>query len=281
MILKTDSSPERGQDLALDLTGLTVAYDAAPVLWDASLRLELGRLMAIVGPNGAGKSTLLKAALGMLPRLAGRVRVFGNDPRRDASRVAYVPQRASVDWDFPATVLDVVLMGTYGKLGWFRRPRKSDRDAAREAIRLVEMERFADRQIGELSGGQQQRVFLARALVQSADLYVMDEPFAGVDAVTERAIVSILKRLRDEGQSDPRRPPRPGDGVRLLRRCHSARSPRDRQWPDGRGLHARSHRPDLRWPGVGCSIRLTVCWRVGGRCTVSYAAGDWRSTPRS
>lgn len=198
MILKTDYPAGA---LALDITGLTVAYDGAPVLWDASISLNRGRLMAVVGPNGAGKSTLLKAALGMLPRLAGRVRVFGIDPRDDASRVAYVPQRTSVDWDFPATVLDVVLMGTYGRLGWFKRPRKADREAALEAIRLVEMEDFSDRQIGELSGGQQQRVFLARALVQDADLYLMDEPFAGVDAVTERAIVALLKRLRDAGKS--------------------------------------------------------------------------------
>ncbi|MEM1451020.1 MAG: metal ABC transporter ATP-binding protein [Planctomycetota bacterium] len=188
-----------GADLPLDVVGLTVAYDAVPVVWDASLRLERGRLLAIVGPNGAGKSSLIKAVLGMVPRVAGRVRSFGLDPGRDRSRVAYVPQRTSVDWDFPASVLDVVVMGTYGKLGWFRRPRRAEREAAREALATVEMEDFEGRQISELSGGQQQRVFLARALVQKADLYLMDEPFAGVDAVTERAIVTILQRLRDEG----------------------------------------------------------------------------------
>lgn len=186
---------------ALDLVGVTVSYDAEPVLWDATLTLLPSRLMAIVGPNGAGKSTLLKAALGMLPRLAGRVRIFGEDPSKDPSRVAYVPQRTSVDWDFPATVLDVVLMGTYGRLGWLRRPGKRERADAMEALGQVEMESFTTRQIGELSGGQQQRVFLARALVQNADLFLMDEPFAGVDAVTERAIVGLLKSQRDRGKA--------------------------------------------------------------------------------
>ncbi|MEM9380878.1 MAG: metal ABC transporter ATP-binding protein [Planctomycetota bacterium] len=184
---------------ALELVGLTVAYDAVPVVWDASLRLERGRLLAIVGPNGAGKSSLIKAVLGMVPRVAGRVRSFGSDPAQDRSRVAYVPQRTSVDWDFPASVLDVVVMGTYGRLGWFRRPGRAEHEAARAALATVEMDGFEGRQISELSGGQQQRVFLARALVQDADLYLMDEPFAGVDAVTERAIVSILQRLRDAG----------------------------------------------------------------------------------
>ncbi len=186
---------------ALDVVGVTVAYDASPVVWDASLSLAPSRLMAIVGPNGAGKSTLIKACLGILPRIAGRVRVFGEDPRDDPSRVAYVPQRTSVDWDFPATVLDVVLMGTYGRLGWFRRPGAKQRAEVLAALEQVEMEDFADRQIGELSGGQQQRVFLARALVQDADLYLMDEPFSGVDAVTERAIVGLFKSLRDRGKA--------------------------------------------------------------------------------
>jgi manganese/zinc/iron transport system ATP- binding protein len=137
----------------------------------------------------------------MLPRISGRVRAFGADPARDRSRVAYVPQRTSVDWDFPASVLDVVLMGTYGKLGWFRRPRRKEHEAALHALGVVEMDDFAERQIAELSGGQQQRVFLARALVQDADLYLMDEPFAGVDAVTERTIVALLQRLRDTGKT--------------------------------------------------------------------------------
>lgn len=186
---------------ALDLSGLTVSYGDKTVLWNANLSVPPGRLMAVCGPNGAGKSTMLKAALGLIPRLAGRVRVFGSDPAKDKRRVAYVPQRTSVDWDFPARVRDVALMGTYGKLGWFRRPGRREHEAAMEALRLVEMDDFADRQIAELSGGQQQRVFLARALVQDADLYLMDEPFAGVDAVTERTIVALLQRLRDEGKA--------------------------------------------------------------------------------
>lgn len=192
---KDDSGP------ALEIAGLSVAYDAVPAVWNASFAVERGTLMAIVGPNGAGKSTLLKGLLGMLPKLAGRVRVFGQDPAQFRGEIAYVPQRSSVDWDFPATVLDVVLMGTYGRLGWFRRPGKKERAAALDALQMVEMDEFKTRQIAELSGGQQQRVFLARALVQDASLYLMDEPFAGVDAVTERAIVMLLKRLRDEGRT--------------------------------------------------------------------------------
>lgn len=199
--LITKTEPGTTSDIALEVTGLTVAYGPVPVVWNATMSLACGRLMAIVGPNGAGKSTLIKAALGMLPRISGRVRAFGADPARDRSRVAYVPQRTSVDWDFPATVLDVVLMGTYGKLGWFRRPRRKEREAALRALGVVEMDDFAKRQIAELSGGQQQRVFLARALVQDADLYLMDEPFAGVDAVTERTIVALLQRLRDTGKT--------------------------------------------------------------------------------
>ncbi|MEM6672064.1 MAG: metal ABC transporter ATP-binding protein [Planctomycetota bacterium] len=186
---------------ALDVTGLTVAYDSGPVLWNVSMTASAGRLMAIVGPNGAGKSTLLKAILGLLPRVSGRVRAHGIDPADDPARIAYVPQRATVDWDFPATVLTVVTMGTYGRLGWFRRPGKKEREAALHALRQVDMVDYASRQISELSGGQQQRVFLARALVQDADVYLMDEPFAGVDSVTERSIVTLLKKLRDEGSA--------------------------------------------------------------------------------
>jgi manganese/zinc/iron transport system ATP- binding protein len=194
-------APANASSPALEIAGLSVAYDAVPAVWNASFRVEPGTLMAIVGPNGAGKSTLLKGLLGMLPRLAGRVRVFGQDPARSRGEIAYVPQRSSVDWDFPATVLDVVLMGTYGRLGWLRRPGKKERAAAVDALKMVEMDEFQGRQIAELSGGQQQRVFLARALVQDAALYLMDEPFAGVDAVTERAIVLLLKRLRDDGRT--------------------------------------------------------------------------------
>jgi len=182
---------------ALEFHDLTVAYHTKPVLWDVDLSLPEGALVSIVGPNGAGKSTLLKATLGLVPLSSGYVRVFGQPYREVRSRVAYVPQRESVDWDFPASVLDVVLMGRYGRAGWFRRPSEADRRRAIEALEKVGMAEYGDRQISRLSGGQQQRTFLARALAQDADLYLMDEPFAGVDAVTERAIVALLRELRD------------------------------------------------------------------------------------
>ena len=186
---------------ALDVEGLTVTYGQEPALWNADLRLSRGSLAAIVGPNGAGKSTLLKAALGVVPRVSGRVRVLGEDPARRRRLVAYVPQRTSVDWDFPTSVLDVVLMGTYGQLGWFRRPGRKERALALQALEQMEMADLAGRQIAELSGGQQQRVFLARALVQDAEVYFMDEPFAGVDAVTEQSIASLMGLLAHQGKT--------------------------------------------------------------------------------
>lgn len=192
-------SPATPRSLALEVEGLTVTYGREPALWNADLRLEAGALAAVVGPNGAGKSTLLKASLGVVPRVAGRVRVFGEDPARKRRLVAYVPQRASVDWDFPATVLDVVIMGTYGRLGWFRRPGRAERAAALSALEQMEIAELSARQISELSGGQQQRVFLARALAQQADLLLLDEPFAGVDAETEDALFSLLRELSDAG----------------------------------------------------------------------------------
>ena len=186
---------------ALEFHDLTVAYHTKPVLWDVDLNVPEGRLVAVVGPNGAGKSTLLRAALDLVPLASGYVSVFGRPYKDVRARVAYVPQRESVDWDFPCSVLDVVLMGRYGRIGWFRRPGVKDRAAAVEALERVGMAEYKDRQISRLSGGQQQRTFLARALVQEADLYLMDEPFAGVDAVTERAIVALLHELRDRGRT--------------------------------------------------------------------------------
>ncbi|UCH27914.1 MAG: metal ABC transporter ATP-binding protein [Trueperaceae bacterium] len=160
-----------------------------------------GVLAAIVGPNGAGKSTLIKTVLGLIRPAAGHVYIHGK-PYRDQRRlVGYVPQRTSVDWDFPTTALDVVSMGLYGRLGWFRRPGKREKQRALAALEQVNMSSFADRQISQLSGGQQQRVFLARALVQAADIYFMDEPMAGVDATTERAIIEILRKLRDQNKT--------------------------------------------------------------------------------
>ena len=187
--------------LALHVEDLTVSYQSKPVLWDIDLDIPPGVMAAIVGPNGAGKSTLIKAILGLVTPAAGHVTIFGRPYRAQRRRVGYVPQRSSVDWDFPTTALDVVTMGLYGHLGWIRRPGRKERARALHALELVGMEDLAGRQISRLSGGQQQRVFLARALVQEADLYFLDEPMAGVDATTERAIVAILHRLRDEGKT--------------------------------------------------------------------------------
>lgn len=184
---------------ALEVHDLTVAYHARPVLWDVDLAVPSEVLMAIVGPNGAGKSTLLKAILGLVRPAAGQVLIEGRPFKERRDLVAYVPQRGSVDWDFPTSVLDVVLMGRYGRLGWFRRPGRADRAAALDALEKVGMAELRERQIRQLSGGQQQRVFLARALVQGARIYLMDEPFQGVDARTERAIVEVLRELRRGG----------------------------------------------------------------------------------
>lgn len=186
---------------AIIVEDLTVTYDIKPVLWDVDLEIPQGVLMAIVGPNGAGKSTLIKAMLGLVKPISGSVLFFDKELKSQLKNISYVPQKGSVDWDFPTNVLDVVLMGRYGKLGWIKRPKQKDIEIAKEAIKKVGMEEFMDRQISELSGGQQQRVFLARALVQEADLYFMDEPFQGVDAKTEKEIISILKELVASGKT--------------------------------------------------------------------------------
>ena len=186
---------------AVEVTDLTVAYGEKPVLWDVDLDVPRGVLMAIVGPNGAGKTTLMRAILGMVKPAAGQALVYGRPYAEQRRLVAYVPQRGTVDWDFPTSVLDVVLMGRYGRLGWVRRPGAADRAAAREALEQVGMTELAGRQISQLSGGQQQRVFLARALVQGAEVYFMDEPFQGVDATTEKAIVELLRTLRAGGKT--------------------------------------------------------------------------------
>ncbi len=187
--------------LALAVDDLTVAYNEKPAIWDIDLAVPEGVLMGVVGPNGAGKSTLIKAVLNLIPRAAGAVSFYGKPYERARSLVGYVPQRGSVDWDFPTSVLDVVTMGLYGKLGWFRRPGKRERELALHALDQVGLLDFANRQISQLSGGQQQRTFLARALVQDAQIYFMDEPFAAVDAVTESAIVGILQALNKRGKT--------------------------------------------------------------------------------
>lgn len=180
---------------------VTIAYHRRPVLWNIDYQAPAGKLIAIVGPNGSGKTTLIKATLDLVPRAAGQVLIFGEPYSQQRHRVGYVPQRTSVDWDFPVSALDVVAMGMYRKIGWLRPVSRKFREAAKQALDRVGMMDFAGRQISQLSGGQQQRVFLARALAQNADLYFMDEPFAGVDASTERAIVDILRALRESGKT--------------------------------------------------------------------------------
>ncbi|HVJ81619.1 MAG TPA: metal ABC transporter ATP-binding protein [Planctomycetia bacterium] len=188
-----------GSPPILHVHDVTVAYQRKPVLWNVDLMIREPRLVGVVGPNGAGKSTLLKAILGLIPLASGRVEIGGKPLAKQRRLVGYVPQRESVDWEFPVTVLDTVLMGTYGRVGWVRRPGKVEREWARHCLAQVELSEFADRQIGQLSGGQQQRVFLARALAQKAQIYFMDEPLASVDAATATTIFRVLKELRAQG----------------------------------------------------------------------------------
>lgn len=178
---------------------MTVAYDRKPVIWDIDYAAPEGQLIGIIGPNGAGKSTLIKACLDLVPRASGSVRFYGKTYKESRKLVGYVPQRESVDWDFPASALDVVIMGRYGRIPWCLPPRKKDKQVAMSCLDQVGMADYASRQISKLSGGQQQRVFLARALAQEARIYFMDEPFAGVDAATESAIVILLRELRNKG----------------------------------------------------------------------------------
>ncbi|GAA3409205.1 metal ABC transporter ATP-binding protein [Paenibacillus hodogayensis] len=181
--------------------GLTVAYQRKPVLEDVSFTVPEGKLIGIIGPNGAGKSTLIKASLGLIPKVRGDVLIYGQPYAQQRKMIGYVPQRESVDWDFPTSALDVVMMGRYGHLGWFRRPGANERRIAMECLAKVGMADFAGRQISQLSGGQQQRIFLARALAQDAKLYFMDEPFVGVDAATEKAIITLLNELKKQGKT--------------------------------------------------------------------------------
>ncbi|EPY12734.1 MntB [Paenibacillus alvei A6-6i-x] len=185
----------------LRVSGLTVAYQKKPVLRNVSFTIPEGNLIGIIGPNGAGKSTLIKSVLGLIPRVSGEVNIFGKPYSESRKRVGYVPQRESVDWDFPTNALDVVMMGRYGHLGWFKRPGAKEKEIALDCLAKVGMADFADRQISQLSGGQQQRVFLARALAQNADIYFMDEPFVGVDAMTEKAIITLLNELKRQGKT--------------------------------------------------------------------------------
>jgi len=194
-----DTRPDPASPLSV--RGMTVSYGEKPAVFSVDASFPSGAMSAIIGPNGAGKSTFLKAALGLIPSVSGQVSVFGLPVDVARDRIAYVPQRASIDWDFPTTVMDVVLMGRFRHLGLFKRISAAEKTRAMEALTRVGMAEFAKRQIGQLSGGQQQRVFLARALAQEADLYLLDEPFAGVDAATERAIIEVLNDLKARGKS--------------------------------------------------------------------------------
>ena len=193
--------PSHSASHPLAIHDLTVAYHRKPVLWDIDLDIPEGKLVGVVGPNGAGKSTLIKACMDLIPRASGEIKIYGESYKKQRSLVGYVPQRESVDWDFPVSALDVVAMGMYQKIGWFRPVKKKHLERAREVLDHVGISHLADRQISQLSGGQQQRVFLARALVQDAKFYMMDEPFAAVDAATERAIVTLLHELKDQGKT--------------------------------------------------------------------------------
>jgi manganese/zinc/iron transport system ATP- binding protein len=186
---------------AVSVSHLTVNYGENPALWDINLQVPPGLVIGIVGPNGAGKSTLIKSMLDLVPKLSGKVEFLGHLIHTCRSKVAYVPQRESVDWDFPITVFDLVLMGRYGKLGLFRRPKQADRQAVQEVLELVGMTQYADRQISQLSGGQQQRAFFARALMQDAEIYLMDEPFSGIDLTTRSLIMDLLHKLKKKGKT--------------------------------------------------------------------------------
>ncbi|WP_417381685.1 metal ABC transporter ATP-binding protein [Gimesia sp.] len=188
-------------EIPLSVYDLTVAYHRKPVIWDVSFDIPPGKLIGIIGPNGAGKSTLLKAIMDLIPKASGRVQIFGKSYQKNRQRVGYVPQRESVDWDFPVDALDVVTMGLYKEIGWCLPVRKKHKARAMEALDRVGIADYARRQISQLSGGQQQRTFLARALVQNADLYLMDEPFAAVDAATEKAIIQILQEMKESGKT--------------------------------------------------------------------------------
>ncbi|MGJ3235930.1 metal ABC transporter ATP-binding protein [Marivirga sp.] len=185
----------------IEIHDLSVAYERKPVLWDVDLSLPEGQLIGIIGPNGAGKSTLLKAIMGLLPLNSGYIQINGKPLEEMRHKISYVPQRESVDWDFPTSVYEVVMMGRYGQLGLFKRPKKADKEIVMDSLRKVGMDNFKDRQISQLSGGQQQRVFLARALAQQADIYFMDEPFAGVDASTEKAIIELLGEMSAQNKT--------------------------------------------------------------------------------
>lgn len=188
-------------DKSIEVRNLHVSYYGNEVVSDVSFSFDRGNIIGIIGPNGAGKSTLMQAILGLLPKDKGEVSFHGNTIKEVRKRIAYVPQRSKIDWDFPIIVRDTVLLGTYPRLGVFKRPKRAEKELALDCLKQVDMEEFSNRQIGELSGGQQQRVFLARALAQNAEYFFLDEPFVGIDATSEKTIIKILKDLRDAGKT--------------------------------------------------------------------------------
>ncbi|HZW61569.1 MAG TPA: metal ABC transporter ATP-binding protein [Candidatus Babeliales bacterium] len=188
-------------EFAVSINNLTVAYNNKPVLWNINAHIPSGILLAVAGPNGAGKTTLIKSILELVKPVAGTIQIFGSPYAHQRNQIAYVPQRMSVDWQFPITVFDAVMMGRYGNIGWFKRPGDADIIAVHTALQHVGLTPYAQCHISELSGGQQQRIFLARALVQEASIYLLDEPFIGVDSVTENTTVLLLKKLRDQGKT--------------------------------------------------------------------------------
>ncbi len=186
---------------AVEVNQLTVSYDQTSALWDVSFCVPEGKMVGVIGPNGAGKSSLLKAMVGLVKPLSGKTLFFGEPFKKVRKRIAYIPQKGAIDWEFPITVFDVVLMGRYGHLPGLKWYRKADRAAAHQILKLLEMDHLQNRQISELSGGQQQRLFIARALMQDADLFLLDEPFSGVDQSTEKMIIDILKGLKNQGKT--------------------------------------------------------------------------------
>ena len=186
---------------ALTMNQITVNYGDISVLWDITLQIPHGKIVGIIGPNGAGKTTFIKTALGLIKPISGKVEFFGKPISKVRKQIAYIPQRESVDWDFPITVKDLVLMGRYGHIGFLRMPTKTDRAHALKYLEMVGMDQYLNRQISQLSGGQQQRVFLARAFMQDADIYFMDEPFVGIDMASKSVIMKILKDLKKQGKT--------------------------------------------------------------------------------
>ena len=224
---------------AFEIHDMTVAYRHKPVLWDIDLQVPEGKLACIIGPNGAGKTTLIKASLGLVPLASGKVEIYGRPYKEQRHLVGYVPQRETVDWDFPVTALDVVLMGTYGKLGWFRRPGRRERELARECLAQVELTDFADRQIQQLSGGQQQRVFLARALAQDAKVYFMDEPFCWCRCCYGGSDSPVVANPSFRRQNGVCRPSRFTNGRKIFRLGHFAQHATTGLRPRGNDLHPR------------------------------------------